>query len=129
MRNVYIKPDGKDKFSYVVMHSEEQPADSAYIKVDSKTITELHFHKLCWDNGQLVPYVKTEEDIAKEKAEKAKAVMLAEIMELKQKLADTDYQAIKYAEGEISLYEYEPIKAERRYWRSKINELEFLVEK
>lgn len=57
-----------------------------------------------------------------------KANMLAEIMELKQKLADTDYQAIKYAEGEISLYEYEPIKAERRYWRSRINELELLLE-
>lgn len=129
MRNVYIKPDGKDKFSYVVTYGEEPPEDNAFVEVTYEIISDLHFHKLCWDNGQLVPYVKTEEDIAKEEAEKAKAVMLAEIMELKQKLADTDYKAIKYAEGEISLYEYEPIKAERRYWRSRINELELLLEK
>ena len=47
-----------------------------------------------------------------------------EIKELKQKLADTDYQAIKYAEGQISEAEYQPIKEERQMWRDRINELE-----
>lgn len=48
----------------------------------------------------------------------------AKIGELKQKLADTDYQAIKYAEGELTASEYEPTKALRRGWRQEINELE-----
>lgn len=47
-----------------------------------------------------------------------------EITQLKQKLTETDYQAIKYAEGELSEYEYAPIKAQRSEWRRQINELE-----
>lgn len=62
--------------------------------------------------------------------EEVKAQMLAkrnalkEIEELKQKLKDTDYQAIKFAEGFYSIEEYAPIKAQRQSWRDKINELE-----
>ena len=52
----------------------------------------------------------------------------AEIAELKQKLADTDYNAIKYAEGWIDSEDYAPIKAERQAWRDRINELELLIE-
>ena len=58
-----------------------------------------------------------EEINTKEQAER-------EIKELKQKLLDTDYKAIKYAEGHISEEEYAPIKAERQEWRNRINELE-----
>lgn len=46
------------------------------------------------------------------------------VAELKQKLFDTDYQAIKYAEGWISEEEYAPMKAQRQTWRDEINELE-----
>ena len=49
---------------------------------------------------------------------------------LKKQLDDTDYKAIKYAEGLISEEEYAPIKAERQSIRDQINELEAsLVEK
>lgn len=51
-----------------------------------------------------------------------------EIKELKQKLSDTDYQAIKYAEGQISEEEYASIKEERQAWRDRINELEAELE-
>jgi hypothetical protein len=47
-----------------------------------------------------------------------------QIAELKQKLSDTDYQAIKYAEGWLSEEEYTPIKAQRQLWRDEINKLE-----
>ena len=47
---------------------------------------------------------------------------------LKKKLADTDYKAIKYAEGIISDEEYKPIKAERQRIRDEINRLENLLE-
>ncbi|MCD8309493.1 MAG: hypothetical protein LUD19_06535 [Clostridia bacterium] len=46
------------------------------------------------------------------------------IAELKQKLNDTDYQAIKYAEGELSAEEYAEMKTQRAEWRKEINELE-----
>ena len=46
------------------------------------------------------------------------------IIELKQKLKDTDYKAIKYAEGELSVEEYSETKAQRRAWREEINKLE-----
>lgn len=47
-----------------------------------------------------------------------------QISELKGNLYSTDYQAIKYAEGEMSEEEFETIKAKRRLWRSEINRLE-----
>ena len=46
------------------------------------------------------------------------------ISELKQKLQETDYKAIKYAEGELSEEEYAETKAQRRAWREEINKLE-----
>ncbi len=46
------------------------------------------------------------------------------INELKQQLADTDYKAIKYAEGWISEEEYEPVRIQRQAWREEINRLE-----
>lgn len=46
---------------------------------------------------------------------------------LKQRLLDTDYQAIKYSEGVLSEEEYAPIKAQRIEWRAKINELEATI--
>lgn len=47
---------------------------------------------------------------------------------LKKKLTDTDYKAIKYAEGFISEEEYVPIKAERQRTRDEINRLEKQIE-
>ena len=46
------------------------------------------------------------------------------IAELKRLLADSDYLAIKFVEGELSAEEYAPHKAERAQWRAEINELE-----
>ncbi len=46
------------------------------------------------------------------------------IAELKYKLSQTDYQALKYAEGQITEEEYAPIKAQRQEWRDEINLLE-----
>lgn len=48
----------------------------------------------------------------------------ATIAKLKMYLAETDYQAIKYAEGQISEAEYAEMKAQRQQWRDEINLLE-----
>lgn len=66
----------------------------------------------------------TEEEVKKMQEQEEKIRPEREIKELKQKLEDTDYKAIKYAEGHISEEEYAPIKAERQEWRNRINELE-----
>lgn len=47
-----------------------------------------------------------------------------EINALKSLLRDTDYKALKFAEGEISNEDYAEIKAQRQSWRDAINELE-----
>ena len=60
---------------------------------------------------------KTQSDIDRENA-------IQEISQLKKALSDTDYKAIKYAEGEINPEEYLPIKNQRAEWRAKINKLQ-----
>ena len=63
---------------------------------------------------------KTEED-------KLKDQYRLEITQLKKQLSDTDYKAIKYAEGQISEEEYASVRAERQGYRDRINELEALL--
>lgn len=62
----------------------------------------------------------TEEELAKDTISNRNK----EISELKAKLAQTDYQAIKFAEGWITADDYAPTKALRNSWRARINELE-----
>ena len=52
----------------------------------------------------------------------------SEILDLKKYLSDTDYKAIKYAEGEITESDYQEIKSQRHDARVRINELESLIE-
>lgn len=46
------------------------------------------------------------------------------IEELKLNLRNTDYQAIKFAEGEISDEDYQEIRTQRQTWRQEINSLQ-----
>ena len=52
----------------------------------------------------------------------------SEIVELKKYLSDTDYKAIKFAEGELSEEAYREDKLQRHNARVRINELESLIE-
>jgi len=47
-----------------------------------------------------------------------------QISALKSKLAATDYQALKFVEGHISIEDYKPIKLQRQAMRDEINLLE-----
>lgn len=77
------------------------------------------------DNGNYVyEYVDGE---IREKDNTEAIVAMAKtkrISELKRFLSETDYKAIKYAEGEITEEEYAPFKAQRRAWRAEINYIE-----
>lgn len=53
-----------------------------------------------------------------------KIALYERINDIKLKLKQTDYIAIKYAEGEMSIAEYAPIRDQRKAWRSEINALE-----
>ena len=67
----------------------------------------------------------TREMTAEEEAELTVTPTTEEqIAALKQQLTDTDYKAIKYAEGLISAEDYAETKAQRQAWRLKVNALE-----
>lgn len=48
----------------------------------------------------------------------------AEILRLKRLLEESDYKALKYAEGELGEEEYSSTKEQRRLWRTQINALQ-----
>lgn len=68
-----------------------------------------------------VPQEPTEEEVAEMQRQ-------ARIAELKQLLAESDYKAIKYAEGWLTAEDYAATKAQRQAWRDEINELEGATE-
>jgi hypothetical protein len=60
--------------------------------------------------------------------EEQKANALKRIEELKALLKDSDYRAIKYAEGFYTDEEYSPYKEQRQVYRDEINSLLNLIE-
>lgn len=73
-----------------------------------------------WTYRKEVCPMKTPEDIQREE-------YAAEIQALKQSLAETDYKAIKYAEGVMTDEDYQATGIQRQAWRRRINELEALI--
>jgi FtsZ-binding cell division protein ZapB len=53
-----------------------------------------------------------------------KTLILREIAELKKKLDEWDYKTSKYVDGDYTEEEWAEIKAQRKVWRDRINELE-----
>lgn len=68
-------------------------------------------------NGEYKPKAEVEAELARAETE-------ARIAELKQLLTDTDYVAIKIAEGSATAEEYADVIAQRKAWRKEINNLE-----
>lgn len=127
IRKLYISPTGKDKFCFNVYLTTEPPQEEVYVEATTEMMEGLRNHTICWQDGQVVPYTKTEKEIAEGEAKAKRKNVQREIAELKAKLRESDYKAIKYSEGEMTAEEFEPVKAERRAWRAKINELELLL--
>ena len=74
-----------------------------------------------YDNGVYRDMTEEEEAILRTNSDVS---VETQINELKEKLRETDYQAIKYAEGLINEEDYATTKKQRQEWRDKINELE-----
>lgn len=83
---------------------------SNYIPIEDTQQSDING----WTYRKDVCPMKTEQDLLKDQYR-------LEIQQLKKALSDTDYKAIKYAEGEISAEEYAPDKQQRAYWRQRIN--------
>ena len=59
---------------------------------------------------------------------RARNAILTEISTLKRSLANTDYESLKFAEGEMTAEEFEPYRTQRHQWRLRIRELEEQLE-
>lgn len=86
------------------------PITDDMIEIDELVLNEIGKTK-CFENGKVVDYTPT-------------SLNWKRIAELKRLLAETDYKAIQFAEGEITAEDFEPIKIERRNWRVEINKLQ-----
>ena len=92
----------------------------------------------CNENGCYIEEIEPREDGTRQfqikqipqKSEDEKVIeqYQSEIIELKKYLSDTDYKAIKFAEGEITESDYQEVKSQRHEARVRINELESLIE-
>lgn len=54
-------------------------------------------------------------------------LLIGEMNALKSQLCDTDYKALKYAEGEITPEDYALTKKDRAAWRARINIIEEIL--
>lgn len=72
--------------------------------------------------GQWEPITEEEYNLAHPKKQVDKNLL--KIAQLKQELAATDYQCLKWSEGWLTDEEYAPIKAHRQELRDEINALE-----
>ena len=97
-------------------------------------------YKMGWDiEHNYIPIADTEQsdvngwtypkELCPHKSERDKQIELwnREIFELKEELSQTDYKAIKYAEGVLTDEDYQPTGIQRQAWRKRINELERLI--
>lgn len=76
-------------------------------------------------DGKVYPHTRDMTPEEEQEFNISKVVTCEEkIINLKQDLCNSDYKAIKYAEGWLSEEEYAPLKAERQQKRAEINKLE-----
>jgi len=93
------------------------PLDDTAIEVTLEDLEQIGITK-CFDveNNCVIDYDNTE-DLRKQEIQER-------IIELKELLKETDYRAIKYAEGCYTEEQYQPYKELRQSYRQEINELE-----
>ena len=93
------------------------PLDETAIEITEEELAQIGKTK-CFDvkRNRIIDYDGSKE-LEKENA-------IARIEELKRLLSESDYRAIKYAEGEYTEEEYKPYRVQRKAYRVEINELQ-----
>ena len=106
-----VSPSGK--FGYQIT-----PLTDIKIVVTREELKAIDNRVKCFDleTMKVVDYDNTEDELIKDKEEK--------IRKLKMLLYQTDYKAIKFAEGELSYSDYEETRLLRKSYRDEINKLE-----
>ena len=89
---------------------------SNYIRIEDTQQSDING----WTYRKEVCPMKTETDLLKDQYR-------LEIQQLKKQLSDTDYKAIKFAEGQISEEDYASVRELRQGYRDRINYLEGLL--
>ena len=105
------------KLNYNYQDEQGQYAPKVLVADGMQILNPTEAMYLAHGYHKVVPQEPTEEEVAE-------ANRLARIDELKMLLAESDYKAIKYAEGWITEADYAEVKAQRQAWRVEINELE-----
>ena len=149
-----IKEELKGKFVTPIgeFNCQSYPIDedNKYFITDEE-LEKLSNHELKWSSEEYeaeVPVYEEQEneetheleqvEVGTEKVTKTRPILvdhdnsselrreeiLNNINELKQLLKDSDYRALKFAEGQYTKTEYAPYKAQRQEYRDQINQLE-----
>lgn len=105
---------------------EALPETSDFIFVEELPPVKQYRQGMFVENETLV--VKDFELTEEQEQEIVKMETINEINSLKYFLAQTDYKALKFVDGEFSEEEYAPIRQERKNARLKIRELEATLE-
>ena len=98
-------------------NAQSFPLDDTAIDITLEDLEQIGITK-CFDveNNCVIDYDNTKDVRIKEINDR--------IFKLKQLLSDSDYRAIKYAEGEYTEEQFAPYKELRRSYRQEINQLE-----
>ena len=94
------------------------------IELDLSTIDLNYLNAYQYLDGELVLDETKKQAMIDEQSKQAREEQIAK---LKNELADTDYEAIKYGEGWFTEEEYAPIKALRESLREQIRKLELEI--
>ena len=122
MINLFKQNEGFESSTFTGELPDE--IKDAVIQVEESVFKDLEDHKLMWSNGELITNPNYEEYTNSQQLLRQKNLKMSRISKLKGLLAESDYRAIKYAEGEYTESYYQPFKEQRRAWRAEINELE-----
>lgn len=102
------------------------PFDPSLPSIEVNNEHDIHIGVSQIINGE---FIANDEAYAEIKAEQIASNNLRnEINQLKFNLQSTDYEAIKFSEGEMTAEEFEPYKVQRHAWRVRIRELEEQLE-
>lgn len=98
-------------------NAQSFPLDETAIEVSEEDLQQIGITK-CFDveNNCVIDYDNAEELQRKQALER--------IVELKRLLVESDYRAIKYAEGCYTEEQYAPYRTQRQSYRDEINQLE-----
>lgn len=124
---IYLcKQDSGFSYSNYVPKSEDDELlkSDDFLIVDEKIFENLKQKRLMWNNGELVDNPDYNAYIQAQEEKNIKRQKKDRIAKLKSLLAETDYRAIKYAEGLYTEEEYAPYKVLRQSYRDEINQLE-----